>query len=68
MFDFSDRISIPDDELIIVKAKQDFKVNGYDVTTGELFQASEKEGVIVKGKFACQIGSPNFESYFEIIA
>ncbi|ARD47517.1 hypothetical protein SporoP37_04990 [Sporosarcina sp. P37] len=61
------KIFIPDDELIIVKAKKDFKTNGYDVKEGELFNASEKEGVIVNGSFACTIGSPTFEAWFEII-
>ncbi|MBD0384847.1 hypothetical protein [Paenibacillus sedimenti] len=62
------KIFIPDDELIIVRAKEDFRTNGYNVNKGELFNASEKEGVIVNGSFACQIGSPNFEAWFEIIA
>lgn len=61
-------ISIPDNELIIVRAKVDFKTNGYEVKQGDLFNASEKEGVIVNGNFACQLGSPNFEAWFEIIA
>jgi hypothetical protein len=62
------KIDIPDDELIIVRAKKDFKTNAYDVKEGELFNASENEGVIVNGSFACQLGSPNFEAWFEIIA
>lgn len=62
------KIFIPDDELIIVRARVDFKVNGYEVRQGELFNASDKEGVIVNGSFACQLGSPNFEAWFEIIA
>lgn len=61
-------ISIPDNELIIVRAKEDFRTHGYDVKEGELFNASEKEGVIVNGKFACSFGSPNFEARFEVIA
>jgi hypothetical protein len=61
-------IRIPGDELIIVRAKEDFRINGYNVKKAELFQASEKEGVIVNGDFACQIGSPIFEAWFEIIA
>lgn len=68
MFDFFDRIHIPGDELLIVRAKKDFKTNAYDVKEGDLFQASEKEGVIVNRSFACQLGSPNFEAWFEIIA
>lgn len=62
------KIFIPDDELIIVRAKKNFRTNAYDVKEGELFNASEKEGVIVNGGFACQLGSPNFEAWFEIIA
>lgn len=62
------KIFIPDEELIIVRAKKDFRTNAYDVKEGELFNASEKEGVIVNGGFACQLGSPNFEAWFEIIA
>ncbi len=62
------RINIPDDELIIVRAKMDFKTNSYDVKEGELFNASEEEGVIVNGRFACTIGSPNFEAWFEIVS
>ncbi len=62
------KIFIPDDELIIVRAKKDFRTNGYNVKKGELFNASEKEGVIVNGSFACTFGSPNFEAWFEIIA
>ncbi len=62
------KIFIPDDELIIVRAKEDFRTNGYNVKKGELFNASEKEGAIVNGSFACAFGSPNFESWFEIIA
>lgn len=62
------KIFIPDDELMIVRARADFKVNGYEVRQGELLNASDKEGVIVNGSFACQLGSPNFEAWFEIIA
>ena len=62
------KIFIPDDELIIVRAREDLKTNGYNVKKGELFKASEKEGVIVNGSFACTLGSPNFEAWFEIIA
>lgn len=62
------KIFIPDDELIIVRAKEDFRTNGYNVKKGELFNASEKEGVIVNGSFACTLGSPNFEAWFEIVA
>lgn len=28
----------------------------------ELFKASEKESVIVNGRFVCAFGSPNFEA------
>lgn len=62
------KIFIPDDELIIVRAKIDFRTNGYDVKKGGFFNASEKEGVIVNGSFACTIGSPNFDAWFEVIA
>lgn len=62
------KIFIPDDELIIVRAKEDFRTNAYDVKQGDLFNASEEEGVIINGKFACSFGSPNFEAWFEIIA
>ena len=61
-------IFIPEDELIIVRAIRDFKTNRYDVKTGELFRASEKEGVIVNGSCSCSIGSPFFDESFEIIA
>lgn len=61
-------VYIPDDELIIVRSKGDFRTNGYNVKKGDLFKASEKEGMIVNGSFACQLGSPNFEAWFEIIA
>lgn len=53
--------------MILVRAIRNFKVNNFDVKIGDIFEASEEEGVIVNKKFCSQIGSPFFESSFEII-
>lgn len=48
------------------RAVKDFKANDFDVRKGDMFKI-EDEGVMVNNQFMCTVGSPNFESYFELI-
>lgn len=48
----------------IVAASEDFRAHGKDFKKGQLFRV-EDDYVMIEGKFFCQVGSPNYYSYFE---
>ncbi|MFP3356760.1 hypothetical protein R0K17_05305 [Planococcus sp. SIMBA_143] len=55
-----------DEDFDIVAAAKDFRAFGRDIIKGELCRV-EEDGVMIDGKFFCQVGSPNYYSYFEEI-
>jgi hypothetical protein len=53
--------------MFLVRAIRDFKANNLVVKIGDIFKASEAEGVIVNKKFQCEIGSEFFKASFKKI-